>query len=186
MNFLCASLSKKATFVAMEPIVNKVAESGIITLNLEQFVPSQIAVFDLKPFLFMEMILKEKDYRAALQAHDWLGYQNKHVVITCSVDAIIPVWAYMLAAQYLNTVAKAIFKGDEDTARTHWILEGIAQLDPNDYIDERVVIKGCGDVPIPDAAYAAITFKLTPYVKSIMYGEPCSTVPIYKKKKPIE
>jgi hypothetical protein len=170
----------------MEPIVNKVAESGIITLNLEQFVPNNIAVFDLKPFLFMEMILKEKDYRAALLAHDWSVYENKNVVITCSVDAIIPVWAFMLAAQYLQAVAQAVFQGTEDTARTHWMVEAIAQLDTTPYADERVVIKGCGDVPIPDAAYTAITFKLRPVAKSIMYGEPCSTVPIYKKKKPIE
>lgn len=170
----------------MEPIVNKVAESGIITLNLEQFVPNNMMVFDLKPFLFMEMILKEKDYRAALLAHDWSVYENKNVVITCSVDAIIPVWAYMLAAQYLQPVARAVFQGTEDTARTHWMMEAIAQLDTATYADERVVIKGCGDVPIPDAAYTAITFKLRPVAKSIMYGEPCSTVPIYKKKKPIE
>lgn len=170
----------------MEPIVNKVAESGIITLNLEQFVPNNMMVFDLKPFLFMEMILKEKDYRAALLAHDWSVYENKRVVITCSVDAIIPVWAYMLAAHYLNTVAQAVYQGSEDAARTHWILEGIQQHNISAYTDERVVIKGCGDIPIPSAAYAAITFLLKPVVKSLMYGEPCSTVPIYKKKKPIE
>lgn len=166
----------------MEPIVNKVAESGIITLNLEQFVPNNMMVFDLKPFLFMEMILKEKDYRAALLTHDWSEYENKRVVITCSVDAIIPVWAYMLAAHYLNQVAQAVYQGKEDDARTHWILEGIAQLDLKPYTDERVVIKGCGEIPIPSAAYAAITFHLKPVVKSLMYGEPCSTVPIYKKK----
>jgi len=166
----------------METIINKVAESGIITLNLETFLPQEEIIFDLKPFLFMELILKEKDYRAALLTHDWTLYKDKDVILTCSADAIIPVWAYMLAASYLQSVAKRIVMGTPEQGRKELLLDAIKELDPSHYTDQRVVIKGCGDIPIPDEAYAMITAKLKPFVKSIMYGEPCSTVPIYKKK----
>lgn len=166
----------------MEPIVNKVAESGIITLNLEDFLPADVVVFDLKPFLFMEMILKEKDFREALKSHDWTAYKNKNVAITCSADAIIPVWAYMLVSVYLAPLASGIYHADEEQARKHWMLNAILQIDPIEYQDKRVVVKGCGDIKIPDEAYTLIAAKLQPVVKSLMYGEPCSTVPLYKKK----
>jgi hypothetical protein len=166
----------------MESIINKVAESGIITLNLEDFLPKDVVIFDLKQFLFMELILKEKDYRAALLEHDWNQYQDKNMILTCSADAIIPVWAYMLAANYLQPVARRIAMGSIDQAQKEMLLENINQMDNSPYIDKRMVIKGCGDIAIPDEAYAMITIKLKPVVKSIMYGEPCSTVPIYKKK----
>ena len=166
----------------METIVNKVAESGIITLDLAPYVHiDNIAVFDLKPFLFMEMILKEKDYRAALQSHDWLQYDHKDVAVTCSVDAIIPVWAYMLAASYLQPLTASVFFGTADELAKVLIQQRINQLDVLEYIDKRVVIKGCGDTPVPEAAYLAVTYRLRPVVKSLMYGEPCSTVPVYKK-----
>lgn len=167
----------------METIVNKVAESGILTLDLAPFIPAdELAVFDLKPFLFREMILKEKDYRAALQTHDWQQYAGKHVAVTCSVDAIIPVWAYMLATTYLEPVASSVFFGTGADLAAAIIRERIGKIDLAEYTDKRVVIKGCGDTPIPDAAYVAVTQHLRPVVKSLMYGEPCSTVPIYKKK----
>jgi hypothetical protein len=166
----------------MEEIVNKVAESGIITLDLAPFVPvDEVVTFDLKPFLFREMILKEKDYRAALQTHDWEQYRGKHVAATCSVDAIVPVWAYMLAASYLQPVAASVFYGTGDELVKQLMTQRISQIDLEEYTDKRVVIKGCGETPIPDAAYLAITAHLRPVAKSIMYGEPCSTVPIYKK-----
>lgn len=168
-----------------EPIRNKVAESGLITLDLAPYIPADndIAVFDLRPFLFMEMILKEKDYRAALQTHDWSIYAGKHVGIICSVDAIVPVWAYMLAAAYLEPVARSVqFAGIEDV-KTTIIANAIAQIDLEEYTGKRVVIKGCGDVAIPHTAYVAATVKLRPVVKSLMYGEPCSTVPIYKQPR---
>lgn len=167
----------------METFVNKVAESGIITLDLAQYIPQagSIASFDLKPFLYMEMILKEKDYRAALPAHDWAQYEGKHVAMFCSVDAIIPVWAYMLATTYMTSAASVYFGTPEEMTK-HMVLKSIDTVDPADYTDKRVVIKGCGDTPIPDAAYVAISFRLKPVVKSLMYGEPCSTVPLYKKK----
>jgi len=166
----------------MESLINKVAESGIITLNLEDFIPKSTMVFDLKAFLFMELILKEKDYRAALLTHDWNQYAGQDVILTCTADAIIPVWAYMLAASYLEPVAKQVIMNNIADATTQLLLQHIEALDNTAFTDKRVVIKGCGDIPIPDSAYAAITLKLRPVVKSIMYGEPCSTVPIYKKK----
>lgn len=166
----------------METIVNKVAESGIITLNLEEFLPNEIAAFDIKKFLFMELILKEKDFRAALKDFDWNIYQGKYVYITCSVDAIIPVWAYMLVMSYLQPIAKNAIMANEADAKKIFLLFNIQNYDASSLRDLRVVIKGCVEISIPDEAYAAITLKLRPLVKSIMYGEPCSTVPIYKQK----
>lgn len=166
----------------MEMIVNKVAESGIITLNLEDFLPKQIMVFDLKPFLFMELILKEKEYRAALLAHNWEVYRGKEVVLTCTADAIIPVWAYMLATSYLQAVTSQVIMGNETQAKKDFLISNLRQIDAKAYENQRVVVKGCGEIPIPEEAYACITLLLRPYVKSLMYGEPCSTVPIYKKK----
>ena len=169
----------------METIVNKVAESGIVTLDLAPYIPAEtsLATFDLKPFLFREMILKEKDYRAALQTHDWAQYEGKNVAIFCSVDAIVPVWAYMLTASYLQPVAASIYFGTTDEMIKAMVMQRINSIDTSEYADKRVVIKGCGDTPIPDAAYVMITHHLRPVAKSIMYGEPCSTVPIYKAPK---
>jgi hypothetical protein len=167
----------------MEPIVNKVAESGIITLDLEQFYPKEaIAVFDMKDHLFMGLILKEKDFRAALQSLNWEQYSDKNVAVTCSADAIIPVWGYMLVASYLQPFAKEIVFGDEKLLLQTVLLKNMSTLSPEEYNDKRVVIKGCGEIAIPDAAYMEITARLRPYAKSIMYGEPCSTVPIFKKR----
>ncbi len=170
--------------MAEEIFVNKVAESGLITLDLEQFFPKEpIKVFDLKGYLFMELILKEKDFRAALLTTDWTVYQGAAVAITCSVDAIIPMWAYMLIASYLQPIAAEIVFGNEAQLINNSMLKKMEQFDAAEYLDKRVVVKGCGDTPIPESAYVTITNKLRPYVKSIMYGEPCSTVPIYKKPK---
>ena len=166
-----------------DTIVNKVAESGIITLNLEDFYPKEdILVFDLKEFLFMGLILKEKDFRAALQATDWKQYLGKNVAVTCSADAIIPVWAYMLVASYLQPFAGEIVFGNKEMLISFLIDKNIEKINASNYTDSRVVIKGCGDIQIPASAYMTITSKLRPYVRSIMYGEPCSTVPVYKKK----
>ena len=162
---------------------NKVAESGIITIDLAALIPSnEIVLFDIKPYLFMELILKEKDFRTALAAIDWSIYQDKIVGIYCSTDAIIPMWANMLIVSGLQPVAKAVYFGNEAKVREQVLLEQIGQLNAIDYTDQRVVIKGCGETPINESAYVAITQKLRPAVKSIMYGEPCSTVPVYKRK----
>jgi hypothetical protein len=168
----------------MDIIINKVAESGIVTLDLTEYMVEDSAIreFDLKPFLFREMILREKDYREALKQHDWSVYQNKHVAIGCSTDAIIPMWANMLAAAYLQPVAASVFYGTRQALQHHLILRNLQQLDVQQYAEKRVVIKGCGDVSAPAEAYVAITEVLLPVVKSLMYGEPCSTVPVFKKK----
>jgi Protein of unknown function (DUF2480) len=168
----------------MEAIMtNKVAESGIITLNLEDYYPKEeTAVFDLKEYLFMELILKEKDFREALKNLDLAPYQNKNVALTCTADAIIPMWAYMLVASYLQPVAQAIVFGNEDVLKQTIFLKNLQTINAADYTDKRVVIKGCGELPVTESAYVEITNLLRPVAKSIMYGEPCSTVPIYKKK----
>lgn len=171
------------TVTGTGPIRNKVAESGIVTLDLAPFVPADNAmrIFDLKPFLFMEMILREKDYRAGLQGADWGEYAGKHVGITCSADAIVPVWAYMLAATYLQPVATSVHFASGNELKNLIITAGISALDLAEYSGKRVVLKGCGDVAIPESAYVAASARLRPVVKSLMYGEPCSTVPIYKQ-----
>lgn len=164
--------------------VNKVAESGIITLNLEDFFSNdETAVFDLKEYLFMGLILKEKDFREALKMLDVTAYQNKNVAINCSADAVIPMWAYMLVASLLQPVAKTIFFGTAEKLEDELLLKNIEMIHVADYTDQRVVIKGCGEKPVSEAAYIKVTEKLRPVVKSIMYGEPCSTVPVYKKPK---
>ncbi|WP_343700473.1 DUF2480 family protein [Chitinophaga sp.] len=167
----------------MDEIVNKVAQSALATIDLEKFYPAgETVVFDLKDHLFMELILKEKDFRAGLLALDWEVYRNKNVAIVCTADAIVPIWAYMLVASYLQPVAAFYAFGDEEFIHKTLFLKNIAAIDPQQYQDQRVVIKGCGDKAITEAAYVEITRLLRPVVKSIMYGEPCSTVPVFKKK----
>lgn len=167
-----------------EPFLNKVAESGLVSIDLADFIPTQeILIFDIKPYLFMELILKEKEFRSALAETDWTKYQNKIVGIYCSTDAIIPMWANMLIASNLSPFAHAVFFGDEASVREQCLLQSIFSMNANDYLNQRVVIKGCGETPIRESAYVAITHKLRPTAISIMYGEPCSTVPVYKKKK---
>lgn len=166
-----------------ETFINKVAESGLISLDLAQYIPNnEIVIFDIKPYLFMELILKEKDFRASLATIDWTQYQDKIVGIFCSADAIIPMWANMLIVSNLSPFAKSVYFGDENKTRELVLLEEIQKLDPSSFNDQRVVVKGCGDTPIGESAFIAITQKLRPVVKSIMYGEPCSTVPVFKKK----
>ncbi|HRO68718.1 MAG TPA: DUF2480 family protein [Chitinophagaceae bacterium] len=165
-----------------EPIINKVAESGIITIDPASFVPTgETVVFDLKDYLFMGLILKEKDFRESLKALDWEQYRDKNVALLCSADAIVPAWAYMLVASNLQPVARDFGMGDESELQKQLFLKNIAKLDIRTFEDKRVVIKGCGDIPIGDFVYMELTRLLRPVVKSIMYGEPCSTVPVYKK-----
>ena len=166
-----------------EVMTNKVSESGILTVDLEEYYPkNETIVFDLKDYLFMGLILKEKDFREALKNLDLTPYTNKNVALTCTADAIIPMWAYMLVSSYLQPVAQNIVFGNADFLHQTLFLKNIAAINPENYTDKRVVIKGCGDLPISENAYVAITQLLRPVAKSIMYGEPCSTVPIYKKK----
>jgi Protein of unknown function (DUF2480) len=165
-----------------ETMINKVAESGIITLDLEAYYPQgETILFDMKDYLFMGLILKEKDFRAAIKNLNFTDYQNKNVAVTCTADAIIPVWAYMLVASILQPVAKEIIFGDEAFLHKTLFLKNLAAIPVNNFEDKRVVIKGCGELPITELAYVEVTKLLRPVAKSIMYGEPCSTVPIYKK-----
>jgi hypothetical protein len=167
----------------MEELRNKVAESGIITLNLENYFPKEeICTFDIKDFLFMEMLLKEKEFRSSLENHDWEQYRNKQVALFCSTDAIIPMWAYMLIASRLSSIASLVFEGTKEELFKKLFIENIGAINANEFEDKRVVIKGCGEKEVLPYAYTAITNRLLPVVKSLMYGEPCSTVPVYKKK----
>lgn len=171
------------TLLIMEPIRNKVAESGILTLDLAPFtVPlDSIYSFDLKPFLFREMILKEKDFREAMKAYDFETFKGKDVAVYCSVDAIIPVWAFMLSTTYIKGFSKSVHFGMPEVVATILMHEKMSRIDLNEYADKRVVLKGCGETPVPEAAYVYASSLLSPLVKSLMYGEPCSTVPIYKR-----
>lgn len=166
-----------------ELIVNRITESFLTSIDLEDFFPKEeILLLDLKQFLFRELILKEKDFREALKNLDWQVYKNRLVAVTCSTDAIVPRWAFMLVAVYLQPVAKDIFYGSVSSFKNELLLGNIKSLPVEHFIDKRIVVKGCGDLGIGEAAYLEITKKLRPIVKSIMYGEPCSTVPIFKKK----
>jgi hypothetical protein len=166
-----------------DQIVNKVAESGLITLDLEVYLPREIIVeFDLANHLFMGLILKEKEFREAMKQLDWEQYRGKMVAVTCSADAIIPMWAYMLVVSYLQPVASAVYQGSAAEFRKQLFLNRLSTIDATEFDDKRVVIKGCGDQPIGEYAYFEITRILLPHVKSIMYGEPCSTVPVFKKR----
>jgi len=167
----------------MEGVVNKVAESGIITLDLETFYPKEEVVeLDIKDFLFMEMLLKEKEFREKLDQIHWASYKEKIVAVFCSTDAIIPMWAYMLVSTKLSPYAKEVFLGNKNETTEKVVEKNIQQLNTDQFKDKRVVVKGCGDVEISPSAYLSISNRLLPVVKSLMYGEPCSTVPVYKKK----
>jgi hypothetical protein len=166
-----------------ELIINKVAGSGLITIDLEDyFSEEEIGVLDIKPYLFKGLILKEKEFREGLQKSDWAKYENKIVAIICSAEAIIPVWAYMLIATYLQPVALDIIIGSQQQAALERLLKKIKEINIEDFREKRLIIKGCGDKPIDAAAYLEITKRLMPVAKSIMYGEACSNVPVYKKK----
>ena len=164
-------------------IENKLAGSGLITLNLEDyFDKTPRAELDIKPWLFREMILKEKDFREYVKQHNWEQYAGKHVAVYCSTDAIIPTWAYMLIAIQLQPLAKRIVFGTTETLNTLLYEEAINAIDFAQFTDKRMIVKGCSDVPVPVQAYVEVTRRLMPFAKSIMYGEACSNVPLFKKK----
>mgnify|MGYP000854679997 CR=1 FL=1 len=166
-----------------DTLINKVTESALVTINLEDYYPKEnIVVFDLKDYLFMGLILKEKDFREALKNLNLEPFTNKLVTVTCSADAVIPMWAYMLSASYLQPVATNVFFGNEEEVKKQILLANISNISTEDFTDKRIVIKGCGELPVGEAAYLQATKILRPVAKSIMYGEPCSTVPIFKRK----
>lgn len=166
----------------MEPIVNKVAQSGLVTIDLEEYYDdSKRASLDIKDWLFMGLMLKEKEFREHVKTHDWSQYKDCHVAVFCSSDAIVPTWAYMLVANQLGGIARSVFFGQPENLEVKLYIQAIDKLDMEAYRDQRVVVKGCSKHPVPVNAYVHLTEKLTPVVRSILYGEPCSTVPIYKR-----
>lgn len=164
-------------------IINKVAGSGLITIDLEEYYPKgERVLFDIKPLLFQELILKEKDFREFIKTNDWSGYKDKYVAVICSSDAIVPTWAYMLISLALEPYAKKVVFGNLQTLETILFNEVLNHIDYKTYKDQRIVIKGCSNLPVTTNAYVELVNKLKPFAKSIMYGEPCSTVPLYKTK----
>jgi hypothetical protein len=166
-----------------ENIINKVAQSGLVSFDLAELShKGERVVYDIKDNLFHGLMLREKDFREFVKTHDWQSYEGKNISVICSADAIVPTWAYMLIASKLAKVANFFVFGDLDVLETSLYLLAIEKLDIEQYRDQRLVIKGCGDIAVPTSAFLTITSKLVNVAKSIMYGEPCSTVPIYKKK----
>jgi hypothetical protein len=164
-----------------DEIINKVANSGLMTIDLEEFYPKgERVLFDLKPLLFHELILKEKDFREFIKQHDWTVYKYKMVAITCTADAIVPTWAFMLVSIALEPFAKKIIFGNLETLEAILFSEVLTAINYSNYTDKRVVIKGCSNLPVSTNAYVELARGLRPFAKSIMYGEPCSTVPLYK------
>jgi hypothetical protein len=167
----------------MEQIINKVAQSGLITFNLEDYYDkNERVVFDIKECLYMGLILREKDFREFIKTNNWEQYRDKNVAITCSADAIVPTWAYMLIASKLSGIANYYFFGDLNNLENSLFQKALSDIDVEYYRDKKLVIKGCGNLPVPINAYVEISRLLLPVVNSIMYGEPCSTVPVYKRK----
>jgi len=166
-----------------ENIVNKVAASGLITFNLEDYLENgERVLYDIKDNLFHGLMLREKDFREFVKEHDWQQYQDKNIAITCTADAIVPTWAYMLLANKMKPFANEVVFGNLDTLETVLFSKALAKVNLEDYANQRIVVKGCANPQIPISAYVEITALLTPVVKSLMYGEPCSTVPLYKRK----
>lgn len=169
----------------MEEIVNRVAKSPLISLDLEEYLHSgERVIFDLKEVLFQGMILREKDFRGFIKTNDWSVYQDKNVGLICSAEAIVPTWAYMLLVTKVKEYANLVTFGDLDAVEKALIDQAVERcILAGDFTDKKVVIKGCGNVKNIEYAYTLITEKLFPKVSSLMYGEPCSTVPIFKRKK---
>jgi len=168
---------------AEETIVNRVLNSPLVTFNLEDYYEQgERVVYDLKPNLFQGIILKEKDFREFLKANDWSQYAGKHVALTCTEDAIIPTWAYMLLAIQLQPFAKTIVFGNLENLEQQLFQLALSKVNVEEYRNAKVVIKGCSKVPVPEYAYVEITRLLTPIAQTLMFGEPCSTVPLMKRK----
>lgn len=166
-----------------EEIINKVASSGLIQLDLEEMAPQgERLVYDIKQNLWQELVLKEQDFRDFIKTNDWSTYAGKNIALTCSTDAIVPTWAYMLLLSALQPYAKRVVFGSLDTLDTVLWTEVFNQMDIKKYEGARIVVKGCSTIPVPEAAFTELASRLVPVVKSLMFGEPCSTVPVFKKK----
>jgi len=169
----------------VKPIVNRVEQSGLITLDLENYFPKpeEIVAIDLKDFLFKGLILREADFRETVKQTDWTKYEGKYVVLFCSADAVIPMWAYMILSAHLTPVVKDVACSSIEHAAEIFLYRNIAKLDMEEFKNQRVIVKGCGDRQIPEAAFVQISQQLTKMVRSLMYGEACSSVPVFKKAK---
>lgn len=168
----------------MADIVNKVAQSSLKTFNLEDYYPTgERKIIDIKDWLYEGIILREKDFRAALKNHDWSQYKDAFVALHCSTDAIVPGWAYLLITSYLHKVAKKVVFGNLEFLNSMLYQEVLNDLDFSEYQDKPIIIKGCSNKPVPENAYLLALHKLQPLAKSIMYGEACSAVPLYKRPK---
>ena len=167
-----------------DQIINRVASSQLITFDLEQFhQPGERVVYDIKDLLFQGLILKEKDFRDHIRHHDWSQYKGKLVAITCSADAVVPTWAYMLLTAALQPHARRIFFGSLEEMESMLFQETLATIDWTQYRDAKVVVKGCSDVHVPASAYVEATARLSAVAASVMYGEPCSTVLVFKRPR---
>ncbi len=168
----------------MDEIVNRVAKSNLKTIDLEDWYPKGVrAYLDVKDWLFHGLILKEKDFREAVKNHDWSQYQDQYLLLGCSSDAIIPSWAYMLICIEAAPFAKKVVNGDEGLLNELVYESYIQALDVEEYRDKPVIIKGCANKPVPESAYLTLIQKLQPYAKTIMFGEACSSVPLYKRSR---
>ena len=166
-----------------EEIINRVANSKLVTLNLEDYYPSgERKLLDIKEWLYEGIILREKEFRTALEEYDWSQYQDCYVALTCSSDAIVPGWAYMLITTKLQAIAKRIVQGSLEDLETALYYDVLNELDYSQYQDKPVIVKGCSKRPVPPNAYILLVQKLQNVAKSIMYGEACSSVPLFKRK----
>jgi fructose-1-phosphate kinase PfkB-like protein len=164
-------------------IVNRVANSALITIDLTDYAPKEtIAILDAKDFLFEGVILKEKEFRNTLKEFDFSVYTDKIVALYCSSDAIVPMWAFMLLTSYLNNSASKIYFGKKEEVFQKIFSDNIDAIDATEFENKKVIVKGCGQVPLTEALYIAITKKLQNTVSSLMFGEACSAVPVFKKK----
>lgn len=164
-------------------IINRVANSKLISIDLEDWYQDGVrTIFDIKDWLFEGLILREKDFRSHVKEHDWSQYQDHYVVLTCSTDAIIPGWAYMLLTTALTSYSKKIVVGTLKNLEELLYQEQLAAIDFSVYKDKAVIVKGCSNQPVPDNAYIYLIQKIQPFAKSIMYGEACSSVPLFKKR----
>ena len=167
-----------------EEIINRIANSPLINIDLEELYPEgKRVLFDIKHWLYEGIILREKDFRQSVKEHDWSQYQDQYVALTCSEDAIIPSWAYLLLSTELTSYAKKVVVGNLELLETVIFQEIIQNHDITQYKDRPVIIKGCADKPIPPSAFSFLIERIQPITKNIMYGEACSTVPLYKRKK---
>lgn len=166
-----------------DEIINRVANSSLVTLDLEDYYPEgERVVFDIKDWLYEELVLIEKNFRQHIKTHDWSIYNNKFVALTCSTDAIVPAWAFMLISLELEAYAKKTTIGDLEQLESSIYQDIINTIDTSNLVNKPVIIKGCAKKPIPVNAFIMLANKIKPFAKSIMYGEACSSVPLYKKK----